>query len=148
MENFLLNFVPVSAITVVSALYKCVESDGWTGDRERMIQKFISISENALRKVPNFDNERLERLRSFGSGESLKQRCNGSIHSSEWANVRCGSNTTSRMAVASFLTILWVGGAFDDLCSLMEVNALAIDVVDWYEEANENIRSLKCDIGQ
>ncbi|CAJ0763129.1 8444_t:CDS:2 [Entrophospora sp. SA101] len=96
MENFLLNFIPVSAITAVSALYKCVELDGWIGDCEQVIQKFIAISENALRKIPNIDNE-------------------------------C---------------------AFDDLCSLMEVNALAIDVVDWYEEANENIRSLKCDIGQ
>nr|CAG8508562.1 5948_t:CDS:2 [Entrophospora candida] len=110
---------------------------GWMDcDHEQMIQKFIAISENALRKIPNIDNEHLERHQSFGSGESLKQQCNGGIHSSEWANVHCGSNTTFRMAI---------GGAFDDLCSLMEVNALAIDVVDWYEEANENIHSLKHD---
>ncbi|GES86480.1 hypothetical protein GLOIN_2v1762192 [Rhizophagus clarus] len=41
-----------------------------------------------------------------------------------------------------------VSTAFEDLCSLSEMKALVIDTEAWHEDANANLRSLKCDVGQ
>ncbi|PKC53318.1 hypothetical protein RhiirA1_479541, partial [Rhizophagus irregularis] len=38
--------------------------------------------------------------------------------------------------------------AFEDLCSLSEMEALVIDTEAWYEDANTNLRSLKRDVGR
>ena len=38
--------------------------------------------------------------------------------------------------------------AFEDLCSLSEMEALVIDTEAWCEDANTNLRSLKRDVGR
>ena len=76
MENFLLTFTPISTITVATALYKHADPDSWSGDHEQEVQKFITILEkveNMLKQTPG-EEERLRKIRSFGTGENLRQR--------------------------------------------------------------------------
>ncbi|CAJ0837920.1 860_t:CDS:2, partial [Entrophospora sp. SA101] len=76
MENFLLNFTPISTITVATALYKHANSGSWSGDCEQEVQRFVEILENVknmLSQTPR-EEDRLRKLQSFGTGESLRQR--------------------------------------------------------------------------
>ena len=74
MENFLLTFVPVSNITVTTALYKRVKSGSWTGDYDKEVQNFVQALEKIKKHIPDEDKLRLNRFQSFGQGEELKQR--------------------------------------------------------------------------
>lgn len=74
MEAFLVSFTPVSAITILSAMYKRVESGVWTDDREKEIDIFVKVLNKTLNTIRSDDKERLEKLDSFGNGEILRQR--------------------------------------------------------------------------
>ena len=74
MENFLIKFTPVSSITIFTALYKRLEANKQTNKRDKEIKYFINIYNISLSKIHKNDKERLERLRSFGTGDDLKNR--------------------------------------------------------------------------
>ncbi|RIB11844.1 hypothetical protein C2G38_2202367 [Gigaspora rosea] len=76
MEYFLLTYTPISTITVATALYKHAESGSWSGNREQEVQKFVKTLENVkntIKRTPG-EEERLRKLRNFGTGEGLRQR--------------------------------------------------------------------------
>ncbi|CAJ0760674.1 16972_t:CDS:2, partial [Entrophospora sp. SA101] len=110
MEAFFVTFSPVSVITIVSALYKRVEVGEWTGDRNLEVKNFIEILQKALQQIPTHDSERISILRSFGTGNPLRQR---------------------------------VSSAFDDISSLLTLNALNVDAVPWVNNAIKNLDTLK-----
>ncbi|CAG8784431.1 4899_t:CDS:2, partial [Racocetra persica] len=127
MENFLLTYTPISTITVATALYKHAESGSWSGNREQEVQKFVKTLENVkntIKRTPG-EEERLRKLRNFGTGEGLRQRY---LYSSEWT------------APVMILT------AIDYIYSLVELDVLQIDVMSWQEDANANIDSLKREV--
>ena len=74
MEKFLLTFVPVSNITVTTALYKRVRSGSWTGDYNKEVQNFVQTLERVKKLTSAEDKLRLDRFQSFGQDEELKQR--------------------------------------------------------------------------
>lgn len=55
----------VATITVATALYKCVESEHWSGNCDQEVQNFVQTLEKAKQLVPNGDSLRLEKLQSF-----------------------------------------------------------------------------------
>ncbi|CAJ0768916.1 2005_t:CDS:2, partial [Entrophospora sp. SA101] len=79
MENFLLTYVPLSTITVASALYKHLESGKWSGNHEQEVEYFVETLKSVLQRVPSDDNERLRKLQSFGTGIDLKQRVSDAL---------------------------------------------------------------------
>ncbi|CAG8779563.1 7731_t:CDS:2 [Dentiscutata erythropus] len=74
MEDFLVSYTPTSTINIVTALYKRVETNKWTGDKEKEIKNFVKVLENALDIVSIDDEERLRVLHEFGTGNTLKSR--------------------------------------------------------------------------
>jgi len=74
MESFLVEFKPISAISIFTALYKRIETDEWTYDRDAEIENFLGVVENAIKLISLDDEERLQKLYSFGDGETLEQR--------------------------------------------------------------------------
>jgi len=74
MEAFLLSYEPVSAINILTALYKRIEEEEWTNNCEKETENFVASLRYVLETVPRSDNERLKILNSFGSGATLKQR--------------------------------------------------------------------------
>ncbi|CAJ0753327.1 20282_t:CDS:2 [Entrophospora sp. SA101] len=73
MEAFLVSFSPVSAINIFTAFYKWVESGEWTGDCDKERENFIKTLNHSLNIIDVNDNERLERLHWFGTGDELNQ---------------------------------------------------------------------------
>ncbi|CAH1768726.1 11066_t:CDS:2, partial [Entrophospora sp. SA101] len=57
-----------------TALYKRVESGGWTSNCNQEVQNFVQTFERVKKLVPIEDKVRLERLQSFGQGRDLEQR--------------------------------------------------------------------------
>ncbi|CAJ0754835.1 12672_t:CDS:2, partial [Entrophospora sp. SA101] len=82
----------------------------WTGDRNLEVKNFIEILQKALQQIPTHDSERISILRSFGTGNPLRQR---------------------------------VSSAFDDISSLLTLNALNVDAVPWVNNAIKNLDTLK-----
>ncbi|GBB86198.1 hypothetical protein RclHR1_12630015 [Rhizophagus clarus] len=125
MEEFLLTREPLNIIRISTALYTRVEEGEWTGVLEKEVENFKNVLERVLRQVPLEDIERVKKLRSFGTRKKLAKRY--------------GVITSEEADVAT---------AFEDLCSLSEMEALVIDTEAWHEDANANLRSLKRDVGQ
>ncbi|CAG8820889.1 28515_t:CDS:2, partial [Gigaspora margarita] len=73
MEEFLAFFKPIRDITIFTALYKRVKSGEWTYDRKKEEKNFVDTLNRVLDVIID-DNERLEKLRSFGTGDVLIQR--------------------------------------------------------------------------
>ncbi|CAG8496389.1 8899_t:CDS:2 [Racocetra fulgida] len=75
MESFLVSFTPISAITIFTALYKRVETNEWTKDKEIELKNFREMLKTAIKRVKDAkDDKRLEKLQSFKKNKYLELR--------------------------------------------------------------------------
>ncbi|CAG8769677.1 11816_t:CDS:1, partial [Racocetra fulgida] len=72
MESFLVEFEPVSAITILTALCKHVETGEWTDNEDLEVENFVKTLNRLLIRVK--DAERLSKLRDLKDDDLLKQR--------------------------------------------------------------------------
>ncbi|CAG8721920.1 17060_t:CDS:2 [Dentiscutata erythropus] len=77
MESFFVEFEPISAITIFTALCKRVETDEWTDNEDLEVQNFIETLDRSLVHVKNA--ERLNKLLDFRDDNLLKQRISDAV---------------------------------------------------------------------
>ncbi|RIB03024.1 hypothetical protein C2G38_2226234 [Gigaspora rosea] len=70
MKSFLVEFEPVSAITIFTALYKRVEAGEWTDNEDLEVENFVKTLDRLLARIK--DKERSSKLCGFRD-DLLKQ---------------------------------------------------------------------------